>query len=122
MDRIVEPPALSAVRSLGTLGGGAAAGSLQEVADLLRVVADRAADLLEKSDIENAAMREASSGVMPDGTPVEDIVADLREERARGAQTNKLLRSIYHAASCKASEASRAIKEIRRLIEVDRNT
>ena len=50
------------------------------VADALRVAADKAADLLEKLNAENETMKAASSGILPDGTPIRG-----RAERPAGS-------------------------------------
>jgi hypothetical protein len=70
-----------------------------DVADALRVAADKAADLLEKLDAENETMKAASSGILPDGTPIEDVLSSLREVQAENAQLHAALRSIASAAS-----------------------
>ncbi len=70
-----------------------------DVADELRVAANNAADLLEKLDAANETMKAASAGILPDGTPVEDMLSSLREVQAENAQLHAALRSIASAAS-----------------------
>lgn len=65
------------------------------LADALRTAANRAADLIEKLDIENDTMKAAKLGVLPDGTPVEDIVAELSEVKSQLIHLQLRLRKIH---------------------------
>lgn len=56
--------------------------------------------------------------VLPDGTPVEDILTELREVKASLASSRHMLRGIRHfTANCKSSEAPAAIRQIREMID-----
>lgn len=87
------------------------------IADALRAAAGMAADLLEKLDNANEQMRSAPLGVLPDGTPVEDMLEDLKDTKARLAASYSFFRTInHHVNSCNSSTAFAAIKAIRDLI------
>ena len=85
------------------------------IADALRAATNRAADLLEQLDTENTTMRSAELGVLADGTPVEDMLAQLREVKAENAKLRRLVREIAFEANRKASERADAIVNIRKL-------
>lgn len=87
------------------------------VADALRALADKVSTLIEEMDENISTMKGAASGILPDGTPIEDMLAELKEEKANGACLRSLLRTIKHMSFCRASEASTRIKEIRTLID-----
>ena len=89
------------------------------IADALRVAADRASNLLEQLGYDNESMKSASLGVLPDGTPVEDMLEDLREIKAREARLRSLIRSIRYHTNAKSAEAYQAIKKIRQLLDDD---
>jgi len=87
-----------------------------DVADALRDAAEKAASLLERLDDANATMRSASSGVLPDGTSVEDMLAELKETKAHVARLHALLRAIRHeAVQCSSATAYATIKKIREM-------
>lgn len=87
------------------------------VADALRIMADKAATLIEALDQSVEEMKGAASGVLPDGTPVEDMLAELKEEKKQNAQLRDLLRAIKYTVSfSKASESWGKIKNVRELI------
>lgn len=87
-----------------------------DVADALRGAAAKAADLLEHLDHANDQMRSASLGVLPDGTPVEDMLEELKEAKARIADLHVSLRAIKHeAGKCSSATAYAAIKSIREM-------
>ena len=85
------------------------------IADALRAATNRAADLLEQLDTQNTTMRSAELGVLADGTPVEDMLEQLREVQAENAKLHRLLRDISYQANRKASERADAIVNIRQL-------
>jgi hypothetical protein len=89
-----------------------------QIADALRVATDRAATLLEQDDNEN--MRSAALGVLPDGTPVEDMLLDLKETKAREASLRSLLRSIKFYTNTGSAKAYPALKAIRELINKEK--
>ena len=70
-----------------------------QAADTLRAAADKAADLLERLEHQIDTMRSSASGILPDGTPVEDMLADLKEMRAENARLHAKLRTIANAVS-----------------------
>jgi len=86
------------------------------LADQMRAIAKRAADMLENLDEANLSMRSASAGVLPDGTPVEDMMEELREVRAELASLHNTMRQIRGLVTCKAAERAEALSRIRMLV------
>lgn len=88
-----------------------------EVADALRVASNRAADLLEQLDIDNSSMKSSSLGVLSDGTPVEDVVEELRETKIELARMHAMMRHIAFHVNRKSVERADAIACIRRALQ-----
>jgi hypothetical protein len=64
---------------------------------------------------ENKTTKGACLGVLPDGTPVEDMLEELKETKAREADLRALLQTIRFHAQAKSSEAGKALKAIREI-------
>ena len=86
------------------------------LADELRAVVNGAADMLERLDEANTEIRSAASGVLPDGTPVEDMLADLKYAKAEITRLHHLMREISFHANRKAVERADALVMIREIL------
>lgn len=82
------------------------------MSDALRATANRAANMLERLDAENSTMKSATLGVLEDGTPVEDMLAELKETKQQVARLRSLMREVQFHSNCKASERAATYEEV----------
>ncbi len=73
-----------------------------------------AADKLEALSYENDAIKGAASGVAPDGTPIDDLLTEIRELKSDLATATRTIRFIKHTATLARSvDAYKSIITIR---------
>jgi len=87
--------------------------SAAQVADALLAAARAAAAELERLD--EIVDRAAGGATAPDGTPVADLLEELREARRERATALRLLGLVHAQARRPARERAAAIEEILRL-------
>jgi hypothetical protein len=90
--------------------------SATTVADALLAAAKRAATYLENIDHANHVMRSAAAGILPDGTPVTDMLAELRQARADVAALKRALHAIGTETYRPKSQVGPAMQAIRDII------
>lgn len=88
-----------------------------EIGERLLSAAKAAADLLEKLEEKNNSFLSSSLGTLPDGTPFEDILEELKELKKDHTNLRRDFNTIYREAiGCNSATAFAAIKNIRELI------
>lgn len=92
-----------------------------KLGETLQAATAKAVTMLEKLAEAQEIMMTASSGILPDGTPVQDMLDDLKDTKAREASLRNLIRSIkYEANNCKSTTAYASIKIIRTLVDASK--
>jgi hypothetical protein len=87
------------------------------VVDTLLKAAKDASAIIENLDEKCTSMRGSYNGVLPDGTPVDDMITELREAKAELANLRRLMQSIgIEARRPYKSQAWQALQAIRGLI------
>ena len=64
-----------------------------DMGEKLCALAKEAQTMLEKLADENDTMKSAAAGVLPDGTPIDDMLADLKDQRAENAKLRAIIRN-----------------------------
>ena len=87
------------------------------LADTLRNTANSAANALEKMALDADTAKSANLGVLPDGTPIEDMLSELADLKKDYAHLrHDVIRQIKHLASTANSKTAyttiKAIEEI----------
>ena len=87
-----------------------------DMGEKLCALAKEAQTMLKKLADENDTMKSATAGVLPDGTPVDDMLADLKDQRAENAKLRAIVRNARSVAF--GAKSATAYGDIKTLIKI----